>query len=167
MRTELQKEQRRVYDIENIEKVRAWRRAHYYRNKEKVIASHILYYPIKNNKRKAMRHQLGISKKYNSELGVSKTKEYRRLQRQKRRALIRGGGPLTIKIIQMVYEDNIKKYGTLTCIYCLLPIVFGKDTLEHKHPLSRGGTNEYSNLAIACRSCNSSKRDKTIEEFKI
>src|SRR3990167_5446003 len=29
---------------------------------------------------------------------------------------------LTIKTIQQVYEDNIKKYSTLTCYLCLKPI---------------------------------------------
>jgi 5-methylcytosine-specific restriction endonuclease McrA len=67
--------------------------------------------------------------------------------------------------VQMVYEDNIKKYGTLTCYLCFKPIEFGNDSLEHKMPLIRGGTNEYNNLAISCRSCNSKKHIKTTEEY--
>ena len=73
---------------------------------------------------------------------------------------------LTIKKIQQVYEDNIKQFGTLTCYLCLKPILFGKDTLEHKIPLSRSGNNERSNLAIACQRCNYSKNNKTEDEFK-
>ena len=115
---------------------------------------------------RSRRHRLGISKKYISMLGISKTKGYRKLQHQKRKALVKGGGPLTIQTIQQVYEDNIKRYGTLTCIYCLNPITFGKDTLEHKQPLSRDGTNERSNLAVACQRCNCRKHNKTEEEFK-
>lgn len=72
---------------------------------------------------------------------------------------------ITLDLIQMVYEDNIKQYGTLTCIYCFNSIPFGQDTLEHKLPLSRGGTNEYNNLAIACRYCNIKKNRKTVKEF--
>jgi len=64
-------------------------------------------------------------------------------------------------IIQRVYEDNIKKYGTLTCYLCLKPILFGKDCIEHKIPYSRGGTNNYENLGVAHRSCNSKKHNKT------
>jgi 5-methylcytosine-specific restriction endonuclease McrA len=78
----------------------------------------------------------------------------------------RAGGELTIKTIQQVYEDNIKQYGTLTCYLCVLPIVFGADNLEHKIPLSRGGTNEYKNLGVACSKCNRKKHNKTEEEFK-
>ena len=72
---------------------------------------------------------------------------------------------LTIKRIQQVYEDNIKLYSTLTCYLCLKPIPFGKDHLEHKIPLSRGGTNEKDNLDIACQHCNLTKNNKTVAEF--
>ncbi len=72
---------------------------------------------------------------------------------------------LTLEKIQLIYEDNIKKYGTLTCYLCLKTISFRKDCLEHKIPLSRGGTNEYNNLAIAHRSCNNKKNCKTEKEY--
>lgn len=119
-----------------------------------------------NEWQKRNRHKIGISKKYNSELGISYTKEYRRLKRQEYKSRKKGGGELTIKTIQLVYEDSVKQYGTLTCYLCLKPILFGKDHLEHKTPLSRGGTNEYRNLAIACQYCNCSKHDKTETEYR-
>jgi len=73
---------------------------------------------------------------------------------------------LTVEKIQMVYEDNIKKYGTLTCYLCKLPISFGKDNLEHKIPLCRGGNNDYNNLSVACQSCNCKKHHRTEEEYR-
>lgn len=94
--------------------------------------------------------------------GISKNP---RLYYQRRMSLMRNGGELTLKTIQLVYEDNIKRFGTLTCYLCLRSIEFNKDALEHKIPLSRGGTNEYNNLAIAHRSCNNSKRSKTEIEY--
>ncbi len=115
---------------------------------------------------KEQRHKLGINKKYNYELGISKTKEYKKLQRQKRKALKKGGGELPISRIQLVYEDNIKQYGTLTCYLCINPIPFGKDNLEHKIPLCRGGTNEYRNLGVACQKCNCKKHTKTETEYR-
>ena len=81
----------------------------------------------------------------------------------KRRKLLKD---LCVVVVQRVYEDNIKKYGTLTCYLCEKPIKFGLDHLEHKTPLSRGGTNDYENLAVACRSCNCSKQDKTEKEYR-
>ena len=90
-----------------------------------------------------------------------KVREYGRVYRNLRKC----AGPFSGKIIQMVYEDNIKKYGTLTCYLCNNSIEFGKDHLEHKTPLSRGGDNQYSNLGVSCAPCNFRKHDKTVEEF--
>lgn len=73
---------------------------------------------------------------------------------------------LTLVIVQQVYEDNIKHYGTLTCYLCLEPIKFGNDHLEHKTPLSRGGGNSKENLGVSCAYCNFKKHNKTVEEFK-
>jgi len=84
----------------------------------------------------------------------------------RRKSLMEKAGILTIQTIQQVYEDNIKKYGTLTCYLCLKPIEFKKDCLEHKTPLSRNGTNKYENLAVAHGSCNNKKHSKTEEEYR-
>lgn len=60
----------------------------------------------------------------------------------------------------------------------LLPIIFERDggacvycgsrefpTLDHIVPRSRGGGDGFDNLALACRSCNSSKGARTPEEW--
>ena len=48
------------------------------------------------------------------------------------------------------------------CIYC----GSAEDlTLDHLIPLTREGPHCQDNLAVACRSCNSSKGTKTYEEF--
>jgi hypothetical protein len=39
--------------------------------------------------------------------------------------------------------------------------------IEHLTPVSRGGDNEIYNLVYSCKSCNSKKRQKTLEEFAI
>lgn len=81
----------------------------------------------------------------------------------KRRKFLKSLRPSTV---QRVYENNIKKYGTLTCYLCLNPIPFGKDSLEHKIPLSRGGRNNYRNLDISCLPCNCRKHTKTVSEYR-
>lgn len=116
---------------------------------------------------KEYRHRKGISKEYRSEYsGISFTKEYRKLHRKMYKYLRKNAGELTVNIIQFIYEDNIKRYGTLTCYLCLQPIEFGKDHLEHKIPLSRGGTNARENLDIACQKCNNKKFNKTEAEYR-
>jgi 5-methylcytosine-specific restriction endonuclease McrA len=58
--------------------------------------------------------------------------------------------------------DLYKKHLDL-CVYCNLNKA---TTIDHVIPLSRGGTTELSNLLPACVSCNSSKRDKLLHEWK-
>jgi 5-methylcytosine-specific restriction endonuclease McrA len=114
---------------------------------------------------KQLRHRKGISKRYYDCLGISYTREYERLRAKIKKAWSRYPGLLTKKMLQDVYEDNIKKYGTLTCYLCKKPITFEEDSLDHKIPASREGTNEYSNLAIAHLKCNKKKSTKTVEEY--
>lgn len=96
--------------------------------------------------------------------GITKNMKY---YYQRRRSLMMKGGKLSIRKIQRVYEDNIKKHGTLTCYLCLNPIEFGQDSLEHKIPITRGGNNKYDNLAIAHLSCNQKKQNKTEDEYRL
>ena len=50
------------------------------------------------------------------------------------------------------------------CFYC------GTDgeflTIDHCIPKSRGGSNSIANLVPACRSCNGSKQNMTLHEFR-
>lgn len=89
-----------------------------------------------------------------------------KLYGQKRYALKKGGGELPLKRIQQVYEDNIKRFGTLTCYLCYVSIKFGEDSLDHKTPLSRGGDNKYENLGVAHFRCNCRKHNKTEKEYR-
>lgn len=50
-----------------------------------------------------------------------------------------------------------------TCVYCGSKEFIACD---HVLPRSRGGRDTMNNLVAACRSCNSSKRDKTPEEWR-
>jgi len=74
---------------------------------------------------------------------------------------------LTKAIIQRVYEDNIKQYGTLTCILCGKPVEFMDSSLDHSVPISRGGNNNYENLGIAHFGCNSRKYTMTLDEWRV
>lgn len=49
------------------------------------------------------------------------------------------------------------------CVYC--GSIEPKMHVDHVVPLSRGGTNDDSNLVTACRSCNVSKHAKTEREW--
>ena len=51
------------------------------------------------------------------------------------------------------------------CPYCGTDVSGHIGTIDHKIPVSRGGTSEPDNLAILCQRCNSSKNDLTPEEY--
>lgn len=55
----------------------------------------------------------------------------------------------------------LKKYYD-RCVYCGKE---GKLSVDHVMPLAKGGKHELSNMVLACRSCNSSKGGKTLEEW--
>ena len=59
------------------------------------------------------------------------------------------------------WEEVVCLWGNV-CVYCARP---DPDTADHVIPLSKGGSNYPCNLVPACKSCNSSKRDRAIEDF--
>ncbi len=79
---------------------------------------------------------------------------------RKRRAHRRGaGGAHTIEDVQRLYDEQEGR-----CFYCGRELN-GKYGLDHKTPLSRGGTDRPENLCCACKLCNWLKDEKTAEEF--
>lgn len=67
-----------------------------------------------------------------------------------------------IPIRQRLYEAQ-----SGTCFYCRQKVEAGSYqwTIDHKLPISRGGTNEDFNLVGACATCNSNKSSMTDAEF--
>ncbi len=81
-----------------------------------------------------------------------------RRERYKARLVAADGAylPADITRIRKELKDN--------CYYCDTSLR-GAGEVDHKTPLSRGGTNYPENVTLACRECNKDKRDKTAEEF--
>ena len=158
------------YYIENVKKIKEQTKKHAKLNKDKIKE----YRKRWERENRELRNEM--NKKYRKN-NVKKIKEQKKQYRQtpngkirqkvymhNRRLLTRG---LTVQIIQQVYEDNIKRFGTLTCCLCNKSIEFGQDSLEHKIPISKGGSNDIDNLEIAHFSCNSSKGNKILEEYRL
>lgn len=59
---------------------------------------------------------------------------------------------------------NIYKLQDGHCGYCGITL-HNEYHVDHIEPISRGGSNDSSNLLIACGYCNLSKKDKTIAEW--
>lgn len=67
----------------------------------------------------------------------------------------------------------LKKRDGMICQYCGKKLIIDKHdsnrhnsfVMEHVIPLSRGGTNDLSNLVAACRQCDKKKNEHTCEEL--
>jgi 5-methylcytosine-specific restriction endonuclease McrA len=63
------------------------------------------------------------------------------------------------------------QHADARCYYCSAPLtdpLHGREaSIDHKLPVSRGGTNSVENTVLACFPCNKDKGDMTEEEFAV
>lgn len=78
--------------------------------------------------------------------------------------LIAGGGKAGKGLVGFLYL-KIREQG-FKCAYCLTGFVGNEYEIDHKTPLSRGGTNAHDNLHFVCNSCNKTKFRKTDLEYR-
>lgn len=71
------------------------------------------------------------------------------------------------RINRLTVLDALKQFRLQDgkCFYCNADLSELDFHLEHKHPLSRGGTNTPDNVVFACPPCNFSKNAKTLDEW--
>lgn len=64
-------------------------------------------------------------------------------------------------------RNRIFKKCNGKCVYCSKQLTLGTNDacVDHVIPLAKGGNNEDENLVMACRRCNSSKKDKLLSEW--
>ena len=126
--------------------------------KEKFIASRFLV----NGKSKSCGCNTYKKGKDNPLWKPGSKKDRRRLRKYKRLALEKAAqGKFTIK----QWREKIKYYGNC-CYLCGKKLNKSNTHLEHRIPISRGGTNWIANIAPACKKCNLSKHTKTEKEFR-
>lgn len=78
-----------------------------------------------------------------------------------------------LKYRKWFLREHVKKHSSIHCFYCNKgPLKKQSDsdddlaTLDHVHPLSKGGTRFHSsNIVVACYACNSRKKDRSLSEF--
>ena len=51
------------------------------------------------------------------------------------------------------------------CVYCAAPLEYAHATLDHVHPLAKGGAHTQGNVVAACPPCNRLKADMLPAEF--
>lgn len=93
--------------------------------------------------------------KYNGVRRAWNTKEERLIKQLAERKVVRTGSHR---------EQTYKKQEGI-CWYCKKLIVWEEWTLDHRIPISRGGTNQWPNKVGACTTCNHGKANMTEQEF--
>lgn len=64
-------------------------------------------------------------------------------------------------------RENIFLRDHQTCQYCTKKLNIKELTLDHVHPVSRGGGKTWENLVTACHPCNRKKGNRTPDEAKM
>ena len=62
------------------------------------------------------------------------------------------------KISNKSWRDSLHKITKYKCIYCGNP----SESLDHLHPMSKGGTSRTRNCVPCCLSCNGKKSDTEV-----
>lgn len=132
---------------ENPDEVKRNNRKTYYKDPHH-SRKRVMDYYYQNHEERKLKHKAWVKR------NPSKNKAYGLA----RRAVTKSGDPSS------VIAEWIKAQPKI-CAYCLIDCS-NKFEVDHIYPLSRGGSHTTDNLAIACRSCNASKYNKTLEEWR-
>lgn len=133
-----------------------YNRAYYQANGDRLRAASQQYYAANREDRRQYRRDYYLA---NRELIIAAQQIHTR-----RRLALKKSAPgegLTLEHWEIILELSDGK-----CSYCRK--ILTKETrieIEHVIPLSRGGWDDPSNIVPACRTCNSSKHDKTAAEW--
>jgi len=85
-----------------------------------------------------------------------------KLNHKKHKAKRRVNGIIKKGTIEQLVNNNILKYGMVTCEKCNKECECNFN-IDHIIPVSKGGTNDYDNLQILCAKCNLEKATKTVD----
>lgn len=131
------------YRAENPEKVQRSRKQHYERHGEKVREKSRQRY--RDDPAKARSE---VRKRYENEPGpwIDAYARQRLLSPE--------------LFIASVRKREIYARDEGRCGICGTELTYEEATIDHVHPLSKGGTHGPDNVQIACDACNKSKRDK-------
>lgn len=145
--TQKELEYHRAYRAKNREKLKAYQNQWAENNRDKTRASSKKWNLAHPEQRKEITRN---HVKANPEKNAEKTRRYR--------ARLKGCQTFLIldKEIARLYASPCAGCGSME-----------KQTIDHRIPIARGGSNGIGNLQTLCRSCNSGKRHKTVMEWRM
>lgn len=135
-----------VYNVENAEKLSAYKKKYYQDNKDDIIQGRMDRYWNNLEKEKA---EMKIYRDNNPE----RFKASRKKSKYERKCAV---GDLNSTDIKQIMANEI------ICAYCHLNTA---EHLEHCLPLARNGINDPLNCVMACEECNLTKAKKTPLEY--
>lgn len=144
-------ERQKRYYRETLEDRRAYNRAYYRVHRDRIKAQVAAYKEANADKARA------AVRRWNQTHKPEKLIHSRRYKASKRAAT----GRHTLSEVWELVESQ-----DWLCAYCEIPL-FGEFHVDHMTPLSRGGSDDSMNLAIACADCNLRKGNKTAVEFML
>lgn len=59
------------------------------------------------------------------------------------------------------------KIANAECYYCHKKLLPREATMDHIVPISRGGSSVKGNVVVACKQCNTSKKDQVAVEWEV
>ena len=68
--------------------------------------------------------------------------------------------------IMPLTRKNVLKRDEGMCQYCSTPLGMDTITVDHVHPTSKGGRNEWRNVVAACQPCNAKKGNRLLSECR-
>lgn len=156
------KEYQKTWNVENAKKLQQYYKEYKQGHKEHYKQQDRGYYKVNREERLEQAREYYTN---NREKKLAYQREWQKKNPDKilaqghtRRARKTGGRFSTEQIYDLLVAQSWH------CYYCKRPIVFAYH-IDHKVPISRGGNNNISNIALACPDCNLRKFTKTAEEF--
>jgi hypothetical protein len=169
---------KRNWYLSNRDKILKKRSEHYAQHREAMLERQKKYQKRPEVREHKLKRQHIYYQEYKKRPSVrEQRREYLRKYREehpekgkmvhhRRRALENGnGGSYTVEELNQLWHEQRG-----FCYYCgelLYKTLNSVYHIEHKTPLSRGGTNDISNIVLSCAECNLRKGTKTDKEFLI
>ena len=144
-------EYKRAWRAENRDKVLASKKRNYERNKESILKANAKYRQENHDRRLEIERE--SRKRHINRIRASKI-----LSQAKRKKRLSD-----CKIYHILDKDLFKLYND-KCYNCGSS---KNQSIDHIIPISRNGDHGIGNLMTLCKSCNASKKDKTIMEWKM
>jgi len=172
------------YRAKNRERIRAYQRAYYKEHQARLIAKQHKYY---EEHREEVLAACKAYREANHETIKERVRKYRQSERGKRarrvrdrryeqsakgRANARRGYTKRRQGVGAIVDFTADEWAAMLgkhdyrCAYCGEPFDLCREpTQDHIVPISKGGDHTKSNIVPACKSCNSRKNNRPVEQF--